>query len=625
MNSETRICQNCKTEFVIEPADFSFYEKMKVPPPTFCPKCRLIRRMVFWNEHNLFRKKDALAGKEIFSTYPEESPVSIYEHDYWWSDAWDPMIYSKDYDFSKPFFAQFKELFAEVPWPNKSVRGMVESEYCNQASYLKDCYLCFNGNRSEHSFYCVGFSGGLRETMDVYAVSDLEMCYEAYEVGSCFQCFFCLDTEDCRNVWFSRDCMDCSDCFGCVNLRHRKHCIFNEQYTKEGYEEKIKELNHGSYAEAQKIRARVNELYLQLPHKCYRGTHNARVTGDYIYGSKNAYDAYEIGSSEDVRYVVNLGPGTKDSYDYSNWGENVELLYEAISCGDECRNIKFCFDCWPAMRESEYCANCHSSSNLFGCVGLRNKQYCILNKQYTKEEYEALMEKIKKHMDEMPYIAQIRNSKHEARNIEYRYGEFFPPELSPLAYNESKAIDYYPKSKEEVIAEGYLWRDPNQREFEVTLDAEQIPDHVRDAEEGITKEIIRCASCKKAYRILLREFQFYKKFEIPLPRKCHLCRYADRVAPRNPFHLYERKCECGGGTNNSQPTTNNGDSSSKSSVVSRPPDRMTSAIRTGKSRYANTAAHFHGEEPCPNEFKTTFAPDRPEIIYCEQCYQAEVA
>ena len=32
MNSETKTCQNCKQSFIIEPEDFEFYEKMKVPP-----------------------------------------------------------------------------------------------------------------------------------------------------------------------------------------------------------------------------------------------------------------------------------------------------------------------------------------------------------------------------------------------------------------------------------------------------------------------------------------------------------------------------------------------------------------------------------------------------------------
>ena len=100
MKAETRICQNCKKDFTIEPDDFLFYEKIKVPPPTFCPKCRRQRRMTWRNDWHLFKKKDAHTGEEIFSFLPEESPVKIYDRGYWISDAWDPIDYGQDYDFS---------------------------------------------------------------------------------------------------------------------------------------------------------------------------------------------------------------------------------------------------------------------------------------------------------------------------------------------------------------------------------------------------------------------------------------------------------------------------------------------------------------------------------------------
>src|SRR3989344_6495278 len=416
MNIETKICQNCEQSFVIEPEDFTFYEKIKVPPPTWCPECRAIRRMVFWNQSNLYRKKDSRTGEEIFSTYPARADVKIYDHDYWWSDAWDPMEFGMAIDFSRPFLEQLKELNAKVPLPSRSVRGMVNSDYSNQASCVKDCYPCFNGGNAENCLYCVAFQR-IKDTMDAYAVLDLELGYELYQAGSSSRCFFSSDVENCRDVWFSRDCVDCSDCFGCVNLRHKRYCIFNEQCTKEDYEKNVKALDRGSHAAVQDIKKKLRELYLRLPHKFLHGLHNVNVSGDYVYNSKNAHDVFEAGELEDVRYSENLATGVKDAYDYTNWGEHSELIYEASSCGDNCRNIKFCFDCWPAMRDSEYCLSCHSSGNLFGCVGLRNKQYCILNKQYTREEYEELLPRIIDHMTAMPYTNQNGRT--------YRYGEFF--------------------------------------------------------------------------------------------------------------------------------------------------------------------------------------------------------
>src|SRR5687767_2461861 len=104
---ENKTCQNCKKDFVIEPEDFGFYEKIKVPPPTFCPECRLIRRLTVPNERVLYKRKCDLTGEQIFSMYDDEAPFPVYETKAWYSDQWDPYQYGMDYDFSRSFFEQF--------------------------------------------------------------------------------------------------------------------------------------------------------------------------------------------------------------------------------------------------------------------------------------------------------------------------------------------------------------------------------------------------------------------------------------------------------------------------------------------------------------------------------------
>ncbi len=117
---QTKTCQNCKANFDIVPEDFAFYERIKVPPPTWCPQCRFQRRMSWRNGWHLFKNREILKGEEIFSFFPAENKIPIYERDYWFSDAWDPMEYGRDYDFSRPFFEQFKEFMEKVPEPAHS-------------------------------------------------------------------------------------------------------------------------------------------------------------------------------------------------------------------------------------------------------------------------------------------------------------------------------------------------------------------------------------------------------------------------------------------------------------------------------------------------------------------------
>ena len=54
--SSQRVCQNCKKNFVIEQEDFNFYDRIKVPPPTFCPECRFQRRMAWRNDRTLYKR-----------------------------------------------------------------------------------------------------------------------------------------------------------------------------------------------------------------------------------------------------------------------------------------------------------------------------------------------------------------------------------------------------------------------------------------------------------------------------------------------------------------------------------------------------------------------------------------
>ena len=545
-----------------------------------------MRRMLFWNEHELFRKKDALTSKEIFSTYPEAAPVKIYEHDYWWSDKWDPMDYGRDYDFSRPFFEQFKELAEAVPRPARAVINLVNSDYCNQASDLKNCYLVFNGNTMENCAYVVA-ALKMRNCLDAYQSGECELCYEGFSIAGAYANHFSAETGGCRDSWFLLNCRDCSDCFGCVNLRHKKYHIFNEPYTKEEYEKKLKEFNLGSHKSLLELKKKTRDFWLKFPRKYANvGVMNTNVeASEYVYRSKNVKYSYQGLNMENVRYAQSVAEGVKDTYDYTSWGHGAELFYEAASCGTDSRSIKFCYDCWPACEDIEYSMGCHSSTNLFGCMGLSKKQYCIFNKQYTKEEYKGLVAKIKEHMDKMLYK--------DKKGRVYKYGEFFPPELSPLAYNETAAQDIFPLDEKQAEKMGFLWRPMDRKEFEATISAADLPDHVKDTAENITNEKIACLGCKRAYRIIPMELEFYKRMGIPLPRLCPNCRYLERISWRNPLKWRHGQCQCAGS-------------------------------KSDNGVYKNDTAHAHGSEHCPNEFETFYTWDRPEIVYCESCYNSEI-
>ncbi len=583
--SQNIICQNCKKDFIIESEDFNFYEKIKVPPPTFCHLCRVQRRMVFRNERKLFKVKDSFTGQDIFSTYPEESGRKIISRETWFGDSWDAMEYGYDYDFSRSFFEQFQDLIMKVPIYNFNVIRMINSPYSFNATALKNCYLICNSSYSENCIYGNAVDS-CKDCVDNSHIKHSERCYECFWLDNCYQCYFTIRSMESRNLYFCRGCVDCNNCFGCVNLRNTSYQIFNKKYSKEKYFEELEKMNLNTASGVEISRVKARAFWNTQINKYHQGLKNLNCTGMYVTNSKNVNDSYLIRESENMRYCQYMQiPGNKDNYDVSNWGNNTELCYETIECGDDSYNNKFSWNCWPACRNLEYSSHLFSSSDCFGCSGLKKKQYCILNKQYSKEEYFVMIEKIKKHMIEMPYV--------NSRGIEYRYGEFFPTEFAPFGYNNSLAIQHFTITKEEAVKNGYGWIEIPRGEYKITKKASDIPDSIQGVGDEILKEVIECENCQKAYRILENELIFLRKENLPVPRICSECRHERRISDRLKLFLYERSCMCSGATD-----------------------------VTGV--YKNTIKHFHGDESCNEEFKTGYSPDSPEIVYCEKCYQQEV-
>lgn len=582
MESETRKCQNCKSEFTLDSNDLGFYEKMQVPQPTWCPECRLQRRLAWRNERGLHFRKCELCGKKVVSIYHEDYGNTIYCEKCWWSDGWEGLDYGEEIDFSKPFLKQFFELFRKVPVPNLFAFGttMINSEYCNMSNDMRNCYLLHDGTFDENISYGSGVFYS-KDCQDITMTRKGELCYETVTAINCYQTTFSVQCEDCIDVHFSFGLRGCNNCLGCVNLHRSSYCIFNEQYSKEEYEEKLKSFGLDSHSNVAKMKEKAREFWKKFPKKYYFGVQNTNVTGDYLERSKNSKVCFGCANLEDSKYCsfVSNGP-VKTTYDFTHYGDNIEMVNECLQSGNGIYNIKCGWGTWTNSRNATYCITSPGVSDVFGCVGLKKKKFCILNKQYTREEYEKLVPKIIKHINNMPYIDKMGRV--------HGYSEFFPSELSPFGYNETTAQEYFPLTKEEAIAKGFNWRDEDDRNYQITKKPEELPDSVNDVDDSILNEVIACPhqgkcqeGCMTAFKILSEDLKFYKRMNLPLPRMCPNCRRYQRVKLRNPLKLWHRSCMC------------------------------------------EKENHEH-KGKCQNEFETTYSPDRPEIIYCEQCYNKEV-
>ncbi|MBI4086200.1 MAG: hypothetical protein HY433_03110 [Candidatus Liptonbacteria bacterium] len=540
MTAETKICQNCRTDFKVESEDFSFYEKIKVPAPTFCPKCRLQRRLAFFNLVNLYKRPCGLCKKEVISMYAPEAPYKVYCPLCWWSDKWNPLEYGRDYDVARPFFEQLNQLWHEVPLLGLAIDfpAAKNSPYNNYGGDIKNSYLTFHVGFNEDCAY--GFEVlHSKSVVDCSVINSSELCYDSMNSFKNNRCIGSRDVFESMNCAFLLDSGNCQNCFASANLRGKKYYIFNKPHSKEDYFKEIKKWDLGSYKTYQEIKKQAEKHWKNFPPKPEHMEFSVRSTGSYVFRSKNCRECREVVGAEDSKHIFMCSyPPIKDCYDISSWGDDMELSYECLTSGDT-YGLKFSYGCAEGVLDSEYSFSLGGGSNLFGCISLRNAEYAILNKRYSKKDFEKLRAKIIGHMDEMPYA--------DKKGRTYRYGEFFPVELSPFAYNETVAQKFFPMTRENVLESGYQWRSKERTKYDITKKADDLPDHIKDAPAGITKEIIGCQKCGRGFKIIKMELDFLKRMNLPLPRECPFCRIDEKFDQwvKN-LTLVKRTCDtCG--------------------------------------------------------------------------------
>jgi hypothetical protein len=267
------------------------------------------------------------------------------------------------------FLEELQKLREQTPRLFNIVVACENSDYCTHADKDKNCYRVAAVNFSEDCMY-----GGLivncKDCVDCTDSDQCELCYECLNLEGCYSCHYCQDVKNCNDCILCYDCVSCSNCYGCAGLRQKKYHIFNKSYSKEEYLEKIATI---SIEEGEKG---MEEEKLKIPHLYSHQLKNENCVGDYIYNSKNCFACLTVHNSEDCMYMKDVW-NTKDSVDIM-FSDGSELMYESFSCGLGSYNCNFC----------DYIRTCSDC------------EYHILNKPYSKEEYEKKVAEIRKEMRE---------------------------------------------------------------------------------------------------------------------------------------------------------------------------------------------------------------------------------
>jgi hypothetical protein len=198
----------------------------------------------------------------------------------------------------------------------------------------------------------------------------------------------------------------------CFGLSNKKNYFLNQPVS----EETIKELKNQLSDISQLVHPYQQKFAMLKQKSIYQANHNVGselVAGEMVVNSKNTSFCYAIQNCEDCRYInfIYNSQNSRDC-DYAlPFGTNNS--YNLCSGGGTNNSISS----FLTVRSSDmyYCAYCFNCRDCFACVGLHEKQYCIFNKQYTKEDYEKTVAQIIEHMQQTG-----------------ERGEFFHPSLSPF-------------------------------------------------------------------------------------------------------------------------------------------------------------------------------------------------
>ncbi len=530
-------------------------KKYLIPPPTLSPDERKRRRMAWRNESKLYGDTCDLTGKPTLSVFSPDKPYKVYSEPAWWGDGWDATAFGRDFDFSRPFFEQYQQLTLDIPQvalvndylPN------INSEYINLAGPSKNCYLIFNTADCEGCMYGHELYRNL-ECLDCDYIYDSSYCFDCV---SCYNCYHVHHAYNCFNTANSEyvfNLRSCKNCFLCHNLQQKEYYILNKPYTKETYFEEV--------AKLKRTIPNLHQYFVEniagdttFPRKYYLGTAAENSVGNYMNQAKNSHDCFNVNEVEDSAYLRNMSK-TKDSRDCDLWGWSAELNYECQETGAGSYHIAFCSYCWDNIHDLYYSQFCRWSHHLFGCFGLKRKEYCIFNKQYSKEEYERLVPQIIEHMKQSG-----------------EWGEFFPISISQFGYNETAANEYFPLAKDQALQLGYKWCDYEvpKPQVEKVIPGADLPDTIAEVNDDILQCAIASEGTGKLFKIVKPELEFYRKYNIPLPRRSPELRHKERMQLRNPEKLWDRECM-----------------------------------------------------NCNTPIKTSYSPERKEIVYCEKCYMEAI-
>jgi len=345
--------------------------------------------------------------------------------------------YWLEYDFSLNFFSNFQILFDSMKLAPTVIHWECENaDYTDQTLNCKNCYLSFVIIIwCENVLYSFSVKENSINVLNSVVVRDTcENIFTSKWIIKSYNIFYSKHIINCSNLWFCSNMVWCNDCIFCGNLDNKSYCIKNIQFTKEDYKiekEKILKNKKDFFDRFNKIDDKWNNFSSNDTNGIFNIQCENVVNWANNYQIKNAKNVMFIWwkwAGENIYDCFLNTPPETDVYGvFGTWYcDNIYNSYQ-LTWGS---NLYYC----AIMERCSYC---------LWCVWLKNKSYCILNKQYSKEEWEILADKIFSQME-----------------VDWILWDFLPWTFNPFYFNDTAAYlidDSF--TKEEVEKDWYLWRE----------------------------------------------------------------------------------------------------------------------------------------------------------------------
>ncbi len=518
----TRVCDLTSEEFEISPEEIEIYKHFAMPLPTMCPEERYRILLTFCGGMRFYRRTCHLTGQTIFSHYPASTDIPVVSIDAWKDSSFNPLSFGFDFDFKKDFFEQLKTLWRAVPCPASSVRDVTEVRGVQSVYDVRDSFLVFDAHHVEQCAYSAGL-WNCRRVVDCLNVYYCQNCYECIDCHNSSMLRWASHCINCEDSYFLANCSNCSECLFCTNLDGKKHYVFNQQVTPKEYRRLKEEWLFISRSKVEEGKERFSQLLQEHPVPHIVTDSLDQNTGNYLWccrGAKNSFESLESNNIFNCRNLVRAS----HCIDGIGYGDGLTEAVQFLSVGNSAHNVMNCIDCGSNVSHLRYCSHCEESAHLLACVGLKGKEYCIFNKQYSASEYAVKYEQIKQHLQKKQL-----------------WGSFFKLDFSPFPYNSSLAGEKMPLSRVQAKLLGFAWDEEAERDVvpsEIIAESEmapgerfgEVPEILLQLDKSAARcEMYICELTGKPFQFSVQEIAIYEHLEVALPARCFEQRHRERI------------------------------------------------------------------------------------------------